>query len=112
MDKPKIADRKPIKVALKKGEEQYWCACGLSNNQPYCDGSHSTKDITPQKFVANESGDAYLCMCKQTKNPPYCDGTHATLKEESTTTETSEPVSSGSTKVPEMFRTTFSVTFI
>ena len=92
MDKPKIADKKPIKVAVKKGEEQYWCACGLSSNQPYCDGSHRTTNITPVKFVPEETGDAYLCMCKHTKNPPYCDGTHATLKEEQ---QRKEPVKSG-----------------
>lgn len=99
MSKPKIADRKPIKVEVKKGEEYYWCACGLSKNQPYCDGSHRTTDITPKQFVAEDSGDAYLCMCKHSKNPPYCDGTHATLKEESSDSqaETSAP-SSGSTK--------------
>lgn len=98
MSKPKIADRKPIKVELKKGEEQYWCACGLSKNQPYCDGSHRTTDITPVKFEAEESGDAYLCMCKHSKNAPYCDGTHAKLKEETTSTETAAPASNGSTK--------------
>lgn len=97
MDKPKIADRKPTKVTLEKGEEQYWCACGLSNNQPYCDGSHRTTDITPKKFVAEESGDAYLCMCKHTKNPPYCDGTHAKLKEEDNTASDT-PSNSGATK--------------
>ncbi|MEM7161194.1 MAG: glutamate synthase-related protein [Bacteroidota bacterium] len=79
MVKPTIADNKPIKVELNKGEEKYWCACGLSANQPYCDGSHRTTDITPLKFEAEESGEAYLCMCKQTKNPPYCDGTHAKI---------------------------------
>ena len=82
MDQPKIAGRKPAKVSLKKGEEQYWCACGLSQNQPFCDGSHRSTDITPKAFVAEESGEAYLCMCKHTKNPPYCDGTHARLKED------------------------------
>ncbi len=82
MDKPKIAARKPIKVELQKGEEQYWCACGLSSNQPFCDGSHRSTDITPKKFEAEETGDAYLCMCKHTKNPPYCDGTHAKLPED------------------------------
>ena len=97
MSKPKIADRKPIKVELKKGEEQYWCACGLSNNQPYCDGSHRTTDITPKKFVAEESGDAYLCMCKHSKNPPYCDGTHAKLGEESESIS-NDNASSASTK--------------
>ncbi len=96
MSKPKIADRKPVKVELKKGEEKYWCACGLSNNQPYCDGSHRTTDLTPKKFVAEETGDAFLCMCKHTKNSPYCDGTHAKLKEES---ESSKTTSQGNDEV-------------
>ena len=81
MSKPKIAGRKPVMVQLEKGEEKYWCACGLSNGQPYCDGSHRTTDIKPVNFVAEESGNAALCMCKQTKNPPYCDGSHATLSD-------------------------------
>lgn len=97
MSKPKIADRKPIKVLLQKGEEQYWCACGLSKNQPFCDGSHRITDITPKKFVSEESGDAYLCMCKHSKNAPYCDGTHAKLKEEGST-DTEAPATDGSTK--------------
>jgi glutamate synthase domain-containing protein 2 len=99
MSEPKIVDKKSIKVALTKDEEQYWCACGLSNKQPYCDGSHRTTDIKPVKFVAEETGDAYLCMCKHSKNAPYCDGTHANLKEESTSANTvSAPASGGSTK--------------
>ena len=98
MSKPKIADRKPIKVALKEGEEQYWCACGLSKNQPYCDGSHRTTDITPKKFVAEETGEAYLCMCKHSKNAPYCDGTHAKLKEEDNSTSVEVSSVDGSTK--------------
>tara|TARA_R110001599_G_scaffold311176_1_gene518462 strand:- start:859 stop:2367 length:1509 start_codon:yes stop_codon:yes gene_type:complete len=97
MSNPKIADKKPIKVELTKGEEQYWCACGLSNNQPYCDGSHRTTDITPLKFEATDSGEAYLCMCKHSKNAPYCDGTHAKLPQENSS-ETETPASNGSTK--------------
>ncbi|MBL6446720.1 CDGSH iron-sulfur domain-containing protein [Fulvivirga sp. 29W222] len=97
MSKPKIADKKPKKVELKKGEEQYWCACGRSNNQPYCDGAHRTTDITPVKFTAEESGDAYLCMCKHTHTPPYCDGTHAKLKEEDNSTNPA-PSGNGSTR--------------
>jgi CDGSH-type Zn-finger protein len=65
---------------VKEGEEKYWCACGLSKNQPFCDGSHSATDITPMKFVAKASGAAYLCMCKHTQNAPYCDGAHAKLE--------------------------------
>ncbi|MCP4522423.1 MAG: glutamate synthase [Cytophagales bacterium] len=98
MNKPKIVDRKPIKVELKKGDEQYWCACGLSKNQPYCDGSHRSTDITPKKFIAEETGDAYLCMCKHTKNPPYCDGTHAKLKAENSSPTATETSSEGPTK--------------
>lgn len=98
MSKPKIVAKKPIQVELIKGEEQYWCACGLSSKQPYCDGSHRTTDITPLKFVAKESGDAYLCMCKHSKNPPYCDGSHAKLKEEDNAVELSDPINAGSTK--------------
>lgn len=98
MSQPKIAGRKPIKVELKKGEDQYWCACGLSKNQPFCDGSHRTTDITPKKFTAEESGDAYLCMCKHSKNPPFCDGSHAKLKEEKTTNTDETAPSSESTK--------------
>ncbi|MDG1332777.1 MAG: glutamate synthase-related protein [Crocinitomicaceae bacterium] len=98
MSKPKIADRKPIKVELTKGEEQYWCACGLSKNQPYCDGSHRTTDITPKKFVAEETGDAHLCMCKHSKNAPYCDGSHAKLKEEDDSSDAVAPSADGPTK--------------
>lgn len=98
MSKPKIADRKPAKVDLKKGEEHYWCACGRSSNQPFCDGSHRTTDITPKQFVAEESGEAYLCMCKHSKNAPYCDGTHAKLGEESESYTAEAPANNGSTK--------------
>ena len=81
MNKPKIADKKPIAVELEKGEEKYFCACGESKGQPFCDGSHGTTSFKPLAFSAEETGTAYLCMCKQSKNSPYCDGTHATLKE-------------------------------
>jgi glutamate synthase domain-containing protein 2 len=99
MSKPKIADRKPIKVDLKKGEEEYWCACGQSSNQPYCDGSHKKTSFTPLRFEPEETGEAYLCMCKHTKNPPYCDGSHAKLEESEENQEKEEaPTSNGSTK--------------
>jgi glutamate synthase domain-containing protein 2 len=78
-DQPIIADIKPIKVELTKGEEQFFCACGKSANQPFCDGSHKGTTITPKKFSAEDSGDAYLCMCKQSKNFPYCDGSHKSI---------------------------------
>lgn len=79
MDKPVVADTQPMAVELEQGKTYYWCACGLSANQPFCDGSHKTTSITPTAFTAEKSAKAYLCLCKQTKNPPYCDGSHKTL---------------------------------
>ena len=76
MNKPVIAANKPVKVALEKDVQYYFCACGLSANQPYCDGKHKATDIVPKKFTATESGDAFLCQCKYSANTPYCDGSH------------------------------------
>lgn len=76
MNHPIIADNKPIKTTLTKGDEYFFCACGRSKNQPFCDGSHAGTQFKPKAFVAEESGDAYLCRCKHTANAPYCDGTH------------------------------------
>lgn len=80
---PVVADLKPAKVELKKGDEYYFCTCGQSANQPFCDGSHAGTPFAPQAFTAEEDGDAYLCQCKQTGNAPFCDGTHAKLPAES-----------------------------
>lgn len=78
-EKPVAADNKPIKTKIEKGEDYYWCACGKSSNQPFCDGSHRGTAFTPKKFTADQSEDAYLCMCKMTKNPPFCDGSHKSI---------------------------------
>lgn len=76
MSKPVIADNKPKRVSLAKGQDYYFCTCGKSNNQPFCDGSHAGTNFTPKRFVAEEDGDAYLCQCKHTANMPFCDGSH------------------------------------
>ncbi|MBK1877523.1 glutamate synthase-related protein [Pelagicoccus mobilis] len=76
MTNPIIADNKPHPAALKKGEEYYFCICGRSAKQPFCDGAHRGTNFTPKAFTADEDGDAYLCHCKHTKNPPFCDGSH------------------------------------
>ena len=71
-----IADNKPSKVTLTKGEEYHFCTCGKSKNQPFCDGSHAGSSFKPKAFTAEADGDAYLCACKQSANLPFCDGTH------------------------------------
>ena len=82
MSNPIIFDNKPKKVTLEKGEEYYFCACGRSSSQPYCDGSHKGTGFTPKAFTAEESGDAYLCACKHSANTPFCDGTHKQFSSE------------------------------
>ena len=77
--KPKIAQKGPFKVDLEAGKTYAWCQCGESNNQPFCDGSHTKTEFKPLIFQAEESKTVYLCGCKQTKNAPYCDGTHRSL---------------------------------
>lgn len=79
MSEPVIAAYKSEKINLVKGQEYYWCSCGRSKSQPYCDGSHQGTDLTPVKFVAIEDGIKSICMCKYTKTPPFCDGTHKLL---------------------------------
>ena len=76
---PIIAAKHPAKVDLEKGKDYYWCQCGMSKSQPFCDGSHAGTDTTPLKFTAEETGSAALCQCKATANGPFCDGTHASL---------------------------------
>ena len=79
MKNPKIADHQPKPVELVAGKSYAWCACGESDNQPFCDGSHKGTDFAPVVFKAEESKTAYMCMCKHTGNPGFCDGTHNTL---------------------------------
>jgi len=80
-DVPIIAATRPVKVELEEGKSYFWCSCGKSKNQPFCDGSHAGTEMTPQKFTAEKSGDAFLCQCKASANAPFCDGTHARMGE-------------------------------
>jgi CDGSH-type Zn-finger protein len=78
MAEPKIAEKKPAVLDLEPGV-YYWCACGRSNNQPFCDGSHAGTEFTPLEFKVEETKKAALCQCKHTANSPFCDGTHSKL---------------------------------
>jgi CDGSH-type Zn-finger protein len=78
MNEPVVAQKFPYEAQLKPGE-YYWCACGRSKTQPFCDGSHQGTGFAPVKFSLTEAKKVYLCGCKRTKTAPYCDGTHQSL---------------------------------
>ena len=78
MSEPVIFDKKPTVLELEAGT-YYWCSCGQSANQPYCDGAHKGSDFTPLKFEIEEKKTVALCLCKKTANSPFCDGMHAKI---------------------------------
>jgi CDGSH iron-sulfur domain-containing protein 3 len=78
MSEPFIAGRRSIKVNLQPGS-YFWCACGRSASQPFCDGSHAGTDFQSVPFTVAAPGIVSLCACKHTHSPPYCDHTHRTL---------------------------------
>jgi CDGSH-type Zn-finger protein len=75
----KIAQKGPYPVAVEAGKAYFWCACGRSTNQPFCDGSHRGTGFSPVKYEATESKTVYFCGCKHTASAPICDGTHSKL---------------------------------
>ncbi|MCP5305522.1 MAG: CDGSH iron-sulfur domain-containing protein [Chromatiaceae bacterium] len=82
MSKAYIADTKPQAVALKAGETVWWCACGRSKQQPFCDGSHEGTGIEPLAFTADKDDRYFFCLCKRTAKPPLCDGSHKQVTQE------------------------------
>jgi CDGSH iron-sulfur domain-containing protein 3 len=74
-----VAQKAPYAHDLESGKTYYWCACGRSANQPFCDGSHKAVGMAPKAFVAEKTATAYLCGCKTSENAPYCDGSHKAL---------------------------------
>lgn len=78
MTDPVIAQKGPYEVELEPGT-YWWCACGRSQIQPFCDGSHKNTDLQPLKFEITKKDKYHLCGCKHTASPPFCDGTHEKL---------------------------------
>ena len=78
MSEPVIAQKAPYPEDLEPGT-YWWCTCGKSQNQPFCDGSHKDTEFTPVKFEIKEKTTVYLCGCKHSGDQPFCDGTHNKL---------------------------------
>ena len=76
---PTIAQKSPYPVDVEAGKSYYWCSCGKSQNQPFCDGSHKGSEFSPVAFTAEKTETKYFCGCKMTANQPFCDGAHAKL---------------------------------
>ncbi len=79
MVEPTIAQKAPYGVEVEAGKTYYWCACGKSAKQPFCDGSHKGSEFAPKPYAADKDGTAYFCGCKHTNNAPMCDGAHKSL---------------------------------
>ncbi|HJQ58806.1 MAG TPA: CDGSH iron-sulfur domain-containing protein [Vineibacter sp.] len=79
MTGPVVAAKAPIRMAVEAGKDYWWCACGKSANQPFCDGSHKGSEFSPVKYTADKAGDVWFCACKHSGKKPMCDGTHKTL---------------------------------
>jgi len=79
MSNAMIAQKSPYPVSVEAGKSYFWCACGKSAKQPFCDGSHKGSEFSPVKFNATESKVLYFCGCKHTGKPPLCDGSHQKL---------------------------------
>ncbi len=79
MTDPTSAKNAPIAVEVLAGKPYFWCSCGKSSQQPFCDGSHKGSSFAPLKYMAKESGTLYFCGCKRTGSPPLCDGSHQRL---------------------------------
>jgi CDGSH iron-sulfur domain-containing protein 3 len=79
MAEPTIAQKGPYMIQVEAGKDYWWCACGRSKNQPFCDGSHKGSEFSPLQWKASESKAVYFCGCKHGAKRPLCDGTHSTL---------------------------------
>lgn len=76
MADPILAQKSPFAVEVQEGRSYWWCACGRSSRQPFCDGSHKDTGLAPMEYKATGSRTIYFCGCKRTTKSPLCDGTH------------------------------------
>ena len=79
MTDPVIAQKAPFPVEVEAGKSYFWCACGKSAKQPFCDGAHKGSDFKPVKYEASTNAKVYFCGCKMSINKPLCDGTHGKI---------------------------------
>jgi len=79
MAEPVIAQKSPIAVEVEAGKAYWWCSCGKSQKQPFCDGSHKGSEFTPQQFKSDTAKTVYFCACKASGRAPLCDGSHNKL---------------------------------
>jgi len=81
MANPDIAQRSPIAVDVEAGKKYFWCSCGKSSKQPFCDGAHAGTEFLPVEYTATESTKVHFCGCKYSANGVLCDGSHVNLPE-------------------------------
>ena len=79
MADPVVAQKSPYAAEVEAGKSYWWCACGLSKRQPFCDGSHKVTAFTPVEYKADASKTVWFCGCKHTHAAPLCDGSHNTI---------------------------------